>query len=124
MLRERLLGDKSFFADYVDNLPMGVPGIPIFFAPEAVKALEQYPPLRQDLPLHTSSEHFIKEIDVIALTVRIIWLTHEHLTTDACLQEGRAFTVHPGRLLPRKGGQKHAQRGEGPDVRVHHAVSR
>ena len=40
------MGTKSFFRHYISNLPVGVPGIPLFFSQEAIKALEEYPPLR------------------------------------------------------------------------------
>lgn len=46
MLKERILGPDSPFHSYINNLPMGVPGIPLFFSPDAIRALEQYPPLR------------------------------------------------------------------------------
>ena len=46
VLRERVLGADSAFQPYISNLPVGVPGIPIFFPPDAIRALEQYPPLR------------------------------------------------------------------------------
>lgn len=46
MLRERCSGTKSFFRHYISNLPVGVPGIPLFFSQNAIKALEEYPPLR------------------------------------------------------------------------------
>ena len=46
VLRERVLGPDSAFQPYISNLPVGVPGIPIFFPPDAIEALEQYPPLR------------------------------------------------------------------------------
>lgn len=46
VLKERILGPDSAFQCYIDNLPMGVPGIPLFFSPDAIRALEQYPPLR------------------------------------------------------------------------------
>ena len=46
MLQERTLGPKSFFRHYISNLPIGVPGIPLFYSQEAIQALEEYPPLR------------------------------------------------------------------------------
>ena len=46
VLRERVLGPDSSFQPYISSLPVGVPGIPIFFSPEAVEVLGQYPPLR------------------------------------------------------------------------------
>jgi histone-lysine N-methyltransferase SETD3 len=46
VLRERVLGQDSAFQPYISNLPVGVPGIPVFFSPEAIRILEQYPPLR------------------------------------------------------------------------------
>lgn len=46
VLQERILGSKSFFRHYISNLPVGVPGIPLFFSQNAIKALEEYPPLR------------------------------------------------------------------------------
>ncbi len=46
VLKERIMGPDSPFHSYIDNLPMGVPGIPMFFSPDAIRALEQYPPLR------------------------------------------------------------------------------
>jgi histone-lysine N-methyltransferase SETD3 len=58
VLKERVAGERSFFADYINNLPAGVPGLPMFFSPAAVKALEQYPPLRQIPELcHPTSVH-------------------------------------------------------------------
>jgi hypothetical protein len=46
VLQERTLGPKSFFRHYISNLPIGVPGIPLFYSQEAIQALEEYPPLR------------------------------------------------------------------------------
>ena len=44
LLFERYRGDESPYATYVSNLPVGFPGIPIFYAKDALDALE-YPPV-------------------------------------------------------------------------------
>ncbi|CAK0785800.1 hypothetical protein CVIRNUC_009011 [Coccomyxa viridis] len=49
ILQERTLGTASFFRHYISNLPVAVPGIPLFYTQEAVKALEEYPPLSQQV---------------------------------------------------------------------------
>ena len=43
------MGDASPFATYLANLPVGVPGIPIFFGAEAMAALQQYPPVSEQV---------------------------------------------------------------------------
>ncbi|GAB4816663.1 hypothetical protein N2152v2_003709 [Parachlorella kessleri] len=46
VLAHRVQGEASPFATYIANLPMGVPGLPMFFTGEALAAL-QYPPLTE-----------------------------------------------------------------------------
>ena len=48
LLVHRALGDGSPFATYLSALPVGVPGIPIFFGAEAIAAL-QYPPVSEQV---------------------------------------------------------------------------
>lgn len=48
LLANRLQGPDSAFAEYISNLPRGVPGIPTFFRPQAVEALD-YPPVVQQV---------------------------------------------------------------------------
>ena len=43
------MGDASPYATYLANLPVGVPGIPIFFGAEAMAALQQYPPVSEQV---------------------------------------------------------------------------
>ena len=43
------MGDSSPFASYLSNLPIGVPGIPIFFGAEAMAELKQYPPVSEQV---------------------------------------------------------------------------
>lgn len=45
LLAERLAGEASHFAPYVRNLPVGFDGVPIFYGPQAINALRQYPPV-------------------------------------------------------------------------------
>ncbi len=40
LLAHRVLGDTSPFASYIDALPVGVPGLPIFFSGDAIDALQ------------------------------------------------------------------------------------
>ena len=44
LLVERLMGDQSHFWPYLQTLPNGVPGLPLFYSETALQAL-QYPPL-------------------------------------------------------------------------------
>ena len=44
LLVERLKADGSRFWPYLQSLPLGVPGVPLFFNEAAINAL-QYPPL-------------------------------------------------------------------------------
>ena len=62
VLKERILGPDSSFQYYIDNLPMGVPGIPLFFSPDAIRALEQYPPLRCSLTAACCIKHHMPHV--------------------------------------------------------------
>ena len=44
MLAHRVQGSESPFSQYIQNLPVGVSGIPTFFTREPLKAIE-YPPV-------------------------------------------------------------------------------
>lgn len=44
LLAQRVLGAESPFAPYIANLPLGFPGLPMFFPKPALDAL-QYPPV-------------------------------------------------------------------------------
>lgn len=44
LLQQRLAGGESPYAPYISHLPVGFPGIPMFFGRDAVMALE-YPPV-------------------------------------------------------------------------------
>lgn len=48
VVAHRLLGQASPFASYIGNLPMGVPGLPMFFSGEALREL-QYPPVTEQV---------------------------------------------------------------------------
>lgn len=48
MVAHRLLGQASPFAPYINNLPMGVAGLPMFFNGEALGEL-QYPPVTEQV---------------------------------------------------------------------------
>lgn len=48
VLQHRASGPASTFAAYISQLPVGIPGIPMFFRPEAVAAL-QYPPVSEQV---------------------------------------------------------------------------
>lgn len=41
-------GEASLFSTYIANLPVGVPGLPMFFNGEALAAL-QYPPVTEQV---------------------------------------------------------------------------
>jgi len=45
LLAERLAGDDSHYAPYLQHLPVGFEGVPIFFSAPGFKALQQYPPV-------------------------------------------------------------------------------
>lgn len=44
LLHERAKGDKSFFDPYLKSLPVGVPGLPMFYSGPVLQDL-QYPPV-------------------------------------------------------------------------------
>ena len=48
LLSHRLQAEGSSLATYVANLPIGIPGIPMFFPREAIAALE-YPPVGEQV---------------------------------------------------------------------------
>lgn len=50
VVAERCLGESSKFWPYLQSLPKGISGLPIFFRPDEVAAL-QYPPLIQQINL-------------------------------------------------------------------------
>ena len=43
VLAQRVQGSESFFASYIQNLPVGVSGIPMFFGPEPLRAIDYAP---------------------------------------------------------------------------------
>ena len=49
LLAERLRGEQSFFHPYISQLPVGFQGIPMFFGPQAMAAL-QYQPVISQVP--------------------------------------------------------------------------
>lgn len=49
LLAERLAGESSRYAPYISRLPAAIEGVPTFFGPEAISAL-QYPPLSEQVP--------------------------------------------------------------------------
>ena len=51
VLAERVAGPEGHFNAYISNLPVGVAGLPMFYGPQAVKAL-QYPPLTEQVRAH------------------------------------------------------------------------
>jgi histone-lysine N-methyltransferase SETD3 len=63
LLRERALGPESSYAPYVEALPAAFPGVPLFWGPEAIAALD-YPPVAEQVKkrcrwLHEfASKHF------------------------------------------------------------------
>lgn len=48
LLHERAKGDKSFFDPYLKSLPIGVPGLPIFYSGPVLQGL-QYPPVTEQV---------------------------------------------------------------------------
>lgn len=50
LVAERVKGTSSSFLPYLQSLPSGIPGLPIFFRPGEVQQL-QYPPLVQQVNL-------------------------------------------------------------------------
>lgn len=50
ILVERTKGSKSPYLPYLQSLPLGIRGLPMFFRPDEVAAL-QYPPLIQQINL-------------------------------------------------------------------------
>lgn len=56
VLAARIQGSDSAFAPYIANLPVGVSGVPMFFAREALEAIE-YPPVVEQVGTHILSIH-------------------------------------------------------------------
>lgn len=48
LLYERAKGDDSFYLPYLRSLPIGVPGLPIFYTGNVLKEL-QYPPVLEQV---------------------------------------------------------------------------
>lgn len=48
LLAHRVQGAESPLSTYITNLPVGVPGIPMFFSREAIAAIE-YPPVSEQV---------------------------------------------------------------------------
>ncbi|BDA46705.1 probable actin-histidine N-methyltransferase [Coccomyxa sp. Obi] len=110
VLKERILGPDSSFQYYIDNLPMGVPGIPMFFSPDAIRALEQYPPLSEQVKkrcrwlLSFSSEHLSALPGSPADPFKGTPVDANILGWALAMTTSRAFRVrgpqHPAALLP------------------------
>ena len=61
VLAHRIQGSESFFSSYIQNLPVGVSGIPMFFAREPLKAIA-YAPVTQQVSMRCQwLLHFARE---------------------------------------------------------------
>lgn len=61
MLAHRIQGADSVFSSYIQNLPVGVSGIPMFFAREPLRAIE-YAPVTQQVSMRCQwLLHFARE---------------------------------------------------------------
>jgi hypothetical protein len=57
VLAARIQGSDSSFAPYIANLPVGVSGVPMFFAREALEAIE-YPPVVEQVRVQNHFDSF------------------------------------------------------------------
>lgn len=61
VLAQRIQGSESSFASYIQNLPVGVSGIPMFFGQESLRAIE-YAPVTQQVHMRCQwLLHFARE---------------------------------------------------------------
>eukprot|EP00955_Chlamydomonas_euryale_P079884 363353-Chlamydomonas_euryale.AAC.19 len=76
LLAHRVMGAASPVALYISNLPVGFPGVPIFFSRDAILAID-YPPVTEQVGHHGSSlmrahshDHICRHLQVAACCLR------------------------------------------------------
>lgn len=99
MVAHRLLGQASPFAPYISNLPMGVPGLPIFYSGEALGAL-QYPPVTEQVP---------PMLAPASACARLFAFTHTHTPSGSleCTAHVAATAATAGMPLPEAARQRY-----------------